>query len=94
MSASTDPLELQVLSPETLTATALRILAAPRRQSQRVSMNEVYTFALFTVQAVECLATTARLLEQTAAAAERLALRRELETLGLLLPEQSSEPHP
>ena len=86
------PLELRILPLEELEAAAARIVAAPQRAVQRVSIDEVYTFALFTRQAGSCLVLAARLVAGAATDAERTALCGELETLGLLTPDPQPEP--
>lgn len=76
--------ELRLLAPADLLAAAERILAAPTYNVQRVSMDEVYTFAVATTQLCEICTLVAADLSGRADDAGRARLRGHLHALGFL----------
>lgn len=76
--------EPQVISPERLLAAAERVLVHPSCNVQRVSMDEIYTFALATTQFTEICGLSARQIAGAATADELTRLRTHLIGLGFL----------
>lgn len=78
--------DLKLLSPAEALAAARRILAHPACNTQRVSLDEVYTLAVALEQFAEVAALAAAHLLGAATPADLASLRTHLLALGILPP--------
>lgn len=85
--------ELQLLSPSALAVAAERILANPTSNVQRVSVNEIYTFATATTQFLEIGGLAARMVAGVGSPDETARLCQHLQELGFL-PASFTAPEP
>lgn len=76
--------ELRLLTPSELLIAAERILDNPSCNVQRVSMDEVYTFAIATTHFAEICGLVARVAYRQATPAEGARLRAHLVALDFL----------
>lgn len=76
--------DLKLLSPRDLLEAAERILAYPACNTQRASLNEVYTFAVAATQLAEVAAIVSRQIAGRALPEDDRALRGHMVALGCL----------